>query len=72
MQVGMLLGRAAMGGGLLAIIDLIGHAGAVALLLVTNRGFNGPAVCHSPSANRKRVDARVPNSAFAKRYVTSA
>ena len=36
MQVGMLLGRAAMGGGLLAVIDFIGQPGAVALLLFTN------------------------------------
>lgn len=35
MQVGVLLGRATMGGGVLALYDVLGQAGAVALLVAT-------------------------------------
>ena len=35
MQVGMLLGRATMGGGVLALYDVLGQAGAVSLLVAT-------------------------------------
>lgn len=62
MQVGMLLGRATMGGGLLAIIVYTGQTGAVALLLVmifasmallfaTRLPETADSIRHSPLAN---------------------
>jgi MFS family permease len=55
MQVGMLLGRATMGGGLLTVIDRTGQAGAVALLLTATLFSMGllfatrlPIVAHPP------------------------